>query len=173
MSIKCLITITCAFLLSNNCFANAYSELKAGEYLRPVTMLGINVLDKNLSSYRGKPLIINVWASWCGPCRAEMTSLERLKLADTNDSFNLIGVSTDDYHKRAIALVKQTGITFDNFRDRNLVLEKMLGANRIPLTIFVDREGKIIQKINGFMKWDHPSMIKMVKGILSSKTPNK
>jgi len=95
-----------------------------------------------------------------------MRSLEKLKLLDVNNTFNLIGISTDDYHDKAIALVDQSGITFDNFRDRNLVLEKMLGANRIPLTILIDKEGKVLKKIHGSMKWDHPIMIKMIQQVL-------
>ena len=128
-------------------------------------MRGLNVDDRQLDDYRGKPLIINIWASWCGPCRAEMQSLEKLAGKYDKKQFNLIGISTDDYRKRALSLISQTKITFDNYIDKNLVLENMLGANRIPLTILVDKNGKVLKKFNGSLNWDNPRMIRLIAKI--------
>ena len=68
-----------------------------------------------MSELRGKPLIINVWASWCGPCRAEMGSLERLSRRFNGKQFNIIGVSTDDHANAAAAFLRQAKVTFDNY----------------------------------------------------------
>ncbi|MDH5219168.1 MAG: TlpA family protein disulfide reductase, partial [Gammaproteobacteria bacterium] len=67
-----------------------------GSVLRDATLQGFGGDTLHLSELRGKPLIINVWASWCGPCRAEMGSLERLSKRYGGKQFNLIGISTDD-----------------------------------------------------------------------------
>jgi len=140
----------------------------AGQYLRDVTMMGLGQPDKALSDYQGKPLIINIWASWCGPCRAEMQSLESLSKKSLAVDFNLIGISTDDFPLKAYALIDETDISFDNFIDQKLVLENMLGANRIPLTILVDAKGKVLTKIHGSRPWDHPQMVKMIETTFQS-----
>lgn len=134
-------------------------EVKVGEYLREATLDGLQGKSKKLSDFKGQPLVINVWASWCGPCRAEMGSLEQLANRFNGKQLNIIGISTDDYRDRALGLIRQTGITFENFIDHKLMLEKMLGAYSIPLTILVDDEGRVLRKVRGAREWDSPQMI--------------
>jgi thiol-disulfide isomerase/thioredoxin len=140
-------------------FAGTSSEVDIGGYLRETTLDGLNGRKKKFSDFKGKPLIINVWASWCGPCRAEMGSLERLAHRYNGKEFNIIGISTDDYRNKADAFIKQTGITFENFLDNKLLLENMLGANTIPLTILVDDHGRVLEKVRGAREWDSPKII--------------
>ena len=83
-------------------------EVETGAILREATMQGLSGPSRKLSEYRGKPLIINVWASWCGPCRAEMGSLERLYRRHGGKNFAMIGISTDDYPDRAKAFLQQS-----------------------------------------------------------------
>jgi len=124
-----------------------------------VTLDGLNGKKRKFSDFKGKPLIINVWASWCGPCRAEMGSLERLAHRYNGKELNIIGISTDDYRNKAETFIKQTEITFENFLDHKLLLENMLGANTIPLTILVDDQGRILEKVRGAREWDSPEII--------------
>jgi thiol-disulfide isomerase/thioredoxin len=135
-------------------FAAPPGEVAVGERLRDVPLYGLTLDFRRLSEFRGKPLVINVWASWCGPCRAEMGSLDRLARRHNGRQFHVIGISTDDHADKAQAFVVGTGVSFDNYIDRNLVLETMLGANRIPLTVFVDRDGKVLRKVYGAREWD-------------------
>ena len=120
----------------SNIVAGTSGEVAVGGYLREATLDGLNGKKKMFSSFKGKPLLINIWASWCGPCRAEMASLERLALRYNGKEFNVIGISTDDYRNKAIALIKQSKITFENFIDHNLFLENMLGAKNNPINSF-------------------------------------
>jgi thiol-disulfide isomerase/thioredoxin len=131
-------------------------EVKIGQTLRDATMRGLNGPPRRLSEFRGRPLVINVWASWCGPCRQEMASLERLAWAETSVPFAIIGISTDDYPERAMQVLKATNATISHFVDRNLELESMLGASSIPLTVLVDANGRVIDKIYGARQWDSP-----------------
>ena len=71
-------------------------EVPAGGQLREAQLQPLFGKPRKLSEYRGKPLLINVWASWCGPCRQEMGSLDRLARR-YGDQFVVIGISTDDY----------------------------------------------------------------------------
>src|SRR6187455_2119916 len=81
-------------------FARTPGEVEIGGLLREAPMQGLSGPSRMLSDYRGKPLIINVWASWCGPCRLEMASLERLAWRDEAAHFSMIGISTDDFRDR-------------------------------------------------------------------------
>ena len=137
-------------------------EVLVGAVLRDAQMQGLNGPSRRLSSYRGKPLIINVWASWCGPCRAEMASLERLSWHELARSFSIIGISTDDYVQAATAALKASNATINHFIDRKLELENMLGAARIPLTLLVDAEGRVLQKIQGAREWDSPETLSLI-----------
>ncbi len=136
-------------------FGKTPGEVEVGAVLRDVPMQGLSGPSRMLSDYRGKPLVINVWASWCGPCRQEMGSLQRLA-ARYNRHFNVIGISTDDYADRAELFLKLTKTSFSNFIDSRLVLEHMLGAERLPLTVLVDAKGRVLAKYYGAQEWDSP-----------------
>ncbi len=131
-------------------------EVETGAILREATMQGLSGPSRKLSEFRGKPLIINVWASWCGPCRSEMGSLERLFWRYEGSKFSMIGISTDDYPDKAKAFLQQSPTSFSHFIDSKLMLENMLGANRIPLTVLVDTQGRVVGKYYGSKDWDSP-----------------
>jgi thiol-disulfide isomerase/thioredoxin len=141
--------------------ARTPGEVEAGAVLRDVPLRGISGPSRMLSDYRGKPLVINVWASWCGPCRQEMPSLQRLARRG-GGRFNVIGISTDDYADRAAAFVRLTGTSFEHFIDSRLVLEHMLGAERLPLTLLVDARGRVLARYYGAQPWDSPQALALV-----------
>lgn len=133
--------------ISTTAFAATPGEVESGGHLRDLKLQDFDGKTKKFSDYRGKPLIINVWASWCGPCRAEMASLERLARRYGGKQFNVIGISNDDDGYAAAAFIKRSKVSFENFLDSNVLLENMLGANTIPLTILVDANGRVLEKI--------------------------
>lgn len=158
--VLCLLLSTSALL--SPAFAKTPGEVEVGGLVREVQMQGLFGPSRKLSDYRGKPLVINVWASWCGPCRQEMRSLERLSLGDGGEHFNVIGISTDDYVDKAKTFLQQYNITFSNYIDSKLVLENMLGANVLPLTLLVDAQGKVLSKFYGAKEWDSPEIKAMI-----------
>lgn len=139
----------------------APGEVPVGAQLPNVPMQGLTGGSGFLSQYLGKPLIINVWASHCGPCLAEMGSLERL-FQRFGDRFNVIGVSTDDYRERADAFLSKAETTFPQYIDRQLMLENILGARTIPLTLLVDAEGRVLKKVHGAQEWDSPEILEFI-----------
>jgi thiol-disulfide isomerase/thioredoxin len=151
-------------------FADTPGEIKIGEILPEAMMLGLNGPSKKMSEFRGRPLVINVWASWCSPCRAEMASLDRLAWLDEAGYFTVIGVSTDDYYERAKAALEESNATITHFIDYKLRIENMLGASRIPLTVLVDADGRVIDKVFGAKKWDSPSTLKLIHNAFGNHT---
>src|SRR6266702_1559794 len=103
---KAIILFMLVALAGAASFAKTPGEVEVGAILRETPMQGLSGPSRMLSDFRGKPLIINVWASWCGPCRQEMGSLQRLSRRYGGKQFNVIGVSTDDYTDRAELFLK-------------------------------------------------------------------
>lgn len=137
--------------------------VQVGQTLPDATMAGLNGPARTLSSYRGRSLIVNVWASWCGPCRAEAASLERFAWSEAGQGYTVIGISTDDDRVAALKWLKQSNATLSHFLDANVVLEKLLGASRIPLTVLVDANGRVVDKVHGAREWDSADSVRLVR----------
>ena len=148
--------------ISTPVYAGTPGEVEVGSYLREANLQSFFGQHRKFSDYRGKPLLINVWASWCSPCRAEMGSLEQLARRYGGKQFNVIGISTDDDGQAAAAFLKKAGITFENFLDSKVFLENMLGANTIPLTVLVDAKGRVLLKVRGNHQWDSPEYVELI-----------
>ena len=143
-------------------YAKTAGEVAVGAMLREATLTGLNGPSRRLADFRGRPLIINVWASWCGPCRAEMASLERLAWLDTAAGITVIGISTDDYSEQALTWLKQSNASISQFLDSRLTMENMLGATRLPLTVLVSANGRVLAKVYGAQQWDGPDALKLL-----------
>jgi thiol-disulfide isomerase/thioredoxin len=126
-------------------------------------MAGLNGPNRSLSSYRGRPLIINVWASWCGPCRAEAASLERLAWSDSGSRYTVIGISTDDDRNAALKWLGYSNATVSHCIDSRLTLEHMLGASTIPLTVLVDARGRVVARYRGARQWDSAESVREIE----------
>ena len=154
--------IVCALGSLWPAYGDTPGEVQIGEVLQEAALQGLNGSPRKLSEYRGKPLIINVWASWCGPCRAEMASLERLAWLELAGHFTVIGISTDDDPERAKTLLDRSNATISQFIDSKLQMENMLGATRLPLTVFVGADGRVLDKIYGARQWDEPDALRLI-----------
>jgi len=143
--------------------AGTSDEVHIGQLLRQASLQGLNGRSRQLSEFRGRPLIINVWASWCGPCRAEMASLERLAWRDDGRAFAIIGISTDDFVDQAKEWLAHSNATISQYIDHGLEMEHMLGASTLPLTVLVDAQGRVLDKIHGARDWDSPESLALVR----------
>jgi thiol-disulfide isomerase/thioredoxin len=146
----------------------APAPVAVGRALPDVVMAGLNGPHRSLSSYRGHPLIINVWASWCGPCRAEAASLERLAWGAAGTQYVVIGISTDDDRNAALQWLKHSNATVNHYIDSRLTLEHMLGASSIPLTVLVDASGRVVARFKGARQWDSPESIRTIERAFAS-----
>jgi thiol-disulfide isomerase/thioredoxin len=164
-----LITLACFAGAARHTLADTPGEVRVGELLRDATLTGLNGPSRKLSEFRGKPLLINVWASWCGPCRAEMASLERLAWLEGSSYFSVIGISTDDYADRANAALAESNATISHFIDHELELEHMLGAAAIPLTVLVDADGRVVEKVHGAREWDSPASVLIINSAFHAR----
>ena len=158
------LVLACCVALSSIAKASAeFTEYQIGQRLPDAALQGINGPSRHLRDFRGKPLLINVWASWCGPCKQEMASLERLAWSGFAQHINIIGISTDDYPQQAKRWLAQSHSTISHFIDERLQLEHMLGASRLPLTVLVGPDGRILSKVYGAREWDSPQALALLR----------
>jgi thiol-disulfide isomerase/thioredoxin len=112
----------------------------------------------------GKVLVLNVWASWCSPCRAEAPALQEMSSAHPEVQF--LGVLTRDSLVAARAFVTRFGITYPSLTDDAILLKfhGQLTPNAIPTTLIIDTEGKIAARISGEITYSAlEDLIKRVK----------
>ena len=99
--------------------------------------------NMRLSEYRGNVVMINFWATWCGPCRQEMPLLDDLYSRYERVGFSLLGVNIDDDSSRAMQMAEELGVSFPVLFDERKEVSKLYQVEAMPVTVLVDREGKV------------------------------
>ncbi len=103
-----------------------------------------------LSEYRGDVVMINFWATWCGPCRQEMPLLDELYNRYQRVGFNLLGVNIDDDSSRAMQMADELGIDFPVLFDASKEVSRLYRVDAMPVTVLVDREGTVRYVHHGY-----------------------
>jgi cytochrome c biogenesis protein CcmG/thiol:disulfide interchange protein DsbE len=102
--------------------------------------------ELTLSNLKGKPVVINFWASWCPPCRDEAPILEEVWQLYRERGVTFIGVDIQDKEEDARAYIEEFDITYPNGQDLDGRITIDYGVGGIPVTFFVDREGMIVSR---------------------------
>jgi cytochrome c biogenesis protein CcmG/thiol:disulfide interchange protein DsbE len=97
----------------------------------------------SLADYKGKVVVLNVWASWCDPCREEVPLLQKTHEAIAPQGGVVLGVDTQDASDKAIAFLKERDATFPSLRDKDRSYGRELGVTGYPETFLIDRSGRI------------------------------
>jgi peroxiredoxin len=96
-----------------------------------------------LSEFRGDVVMINFWATWCGPCRQEMPLLDELYQRYERVGFSLLGVNIDDDSRKAMNMISDLGVNFPVLFDSAKEVSKLYQVNAMPVTVIVDRDGTV------------------------------
>lgn len=153
---------------------SALTALGEGEVLRllrePRLLPDIGFTDgearsRRLSGYRGKVILLNIWATWCVPCRKEMPALDRLQASLGGADFEVIALSVDRDGPPAIkAFYLQTGIKqLRIYTDESGQAMSDLGVAAIPTTLLIDRHGNEMARKIGPAEWDSPALLKTIR----------
>jgi thiol-disulfide isomerase/thioredoxin len=104
-----------------------------------------------LSAYRGKVVIVNLWASWCGPCRAEMPTIQKVYAANRERGLEVLAVNStfQDSEADAQAFAQNLGLTFPILLDRDGAVSQRYLLRALPSTFFIDRQGVIRSVVFG------------------------
>lgn len=142
------------------------SALAPGTPCPEIALPGPDGKEVRLSSFRGKVVLIDFWASWCKPCRAEMPNVVALYKKYKDKGFEILGVSLDKDKESWMKAIKEDGITWPQASDLkfwNSDVVPVFNVEAIPYTILVDKEGKIIAK--GLRGQDLENKLKEVLGL--------
>lgn len=110
-----------------------------------------------LSDHLGTVVVLNFWATWCGPCRIEAPDLQKLYESRNDVGFELLTVSTDRRHQVVETFVTKYELTFPVLLDPDQAVAASYSVNSLPLTLLVDRQGRIAARISGARDWDSDS----------------
>ena len=135
-------------------------RLVMGQAFPPVTLLSIDGKEVPLSELRGRLVVLNVWATWCPPCRKELPSLQRLSHALDEQRFAVVGLSLDQDAVAVREYLHDKGVTYANFLDKDMGIAKhVLGMKAYPDTFFIAPDGTLLGRVVGAIDWDDPQMI--------------
>jgi thiol-disulfide isomerase/thioredoxin len=142
-------------------------KVRIGQLVPPLTVQDLNNQPITLKPTPGKMLMINVWATWCAPCRHEMPSLQRLFSQLGSDRLELVGLSVDmDEHVVREYLIENK-ISFPSFLDRNsTVVNGVFGIRVFPSTFFLSPEGKLLKVVEGWRDWESPELVAEISRLL-------
>ena len=130
---------------------------------------------KTLADYKGQVVLLNIWATWCGPCQVEIPSLQKLYQAYGDKGLKLVAVSIDDYvgEDSIRAFAKHFGVTFEILHDSTHSIERAYQATGYPETFIIGREGSIRRKWIGPDDWNsrgNRALIGQLLGLQEAKT---
>jgi thiol-disulfide isomerase/thioredoxin len=124
---------------------------------------------RTLDDYRGKVVVLNIWATWCPPCKVEMPSMERLhrKLAGTD--FQLVAVSVDEQDSSVVnQFVTDMGLTFQVLHNQDGTIRQIYQTTGVPESFVIDRDGVIVKKVIGAADWDAPVNEHLIRHLLDA-----
>lgn len=122
--------------------------------------------EVSFSQFEGKVLVLNIWASWCPPCRRELPALEALSRRLDRDRFAVIGLSVDDNPDYIQEYLRRIDVDFPNLWDEKQRLSaEIFNVDAYPTTLIVSAQGKIEKKIVGFREWTSAEMINEIEAV--------
>ena len=140
----------------------------------PLPEVGLPCFDRGRIVYVGQlrgPAVINLWASWCGPCRTELPAFKRYSQRAAG-LVTVVGVNSEDSRTGATSIVEDLGLTFPNLVDDRGKLRTGLGKTALPVTVFVDRAGRIAHVYN-FEALDEDNLELLVEQYLGVVVPRQ
>ena len=143
--------------------------VKPGEPAPNFQLRDMNGRIVSLSELRGKVVLLNFWATWCGPCRVEMPAMERLYRTYDRKDFEILAVSTD---AQGVAVTRpfqeENKLTFPILHDADFRVGLSYGARTLPMTFMVDRQGVVRQHIFGARDWEAPEAHQLIEMLMKS-----
>jgi len=130
------------------------SGIDKGSVAPDFTLTDLDGKSVSLSAYKGKPVFLNFWASWCGPCQDELPDVEKIHQEYQEKGLVVLTVNPGEDKATIKKLMDEKGYTFPVLLDSNKDVARLYNTKDIPVSFFLDKEGKIVTKKVGLMKGD-------------------
>lgn len=157
-------------LLATTAAAEAPIALSEPTPLPPLAFQTMDGEETSLEAFKGKVVVLNLWATWCAPCREEMPSLDRLQARFKDQPVVVLALSVDRAGpERVQAFLDEVGVTqLHVYRDPKAAATRTLRVPGLPATLLVDKEGREVGRVLGIAHWDGPAAIKAVETLLAT-----
>lgn len=143
---------------------------EVGSVLPEYTAAWLDGSRFDLAERRGRTVLVNLWATWCPPCRAEIPELQRLHDRYGANGFEVIGVSVDEGGVETVRqFVGERKVTYPIIIDPEGKLASILQTSVLPTSLLLDRQGKIVWKHYGAVREDDPELRKAIEGAVAAK----
>ncbi len=162
-------------LLLSACDASEEIACKADDgndvNLNAISLKRVNGDVENFAPYLDKVLVINIWATWCGPCVKEMPSLQRLSDRLPGDIGSVVGISVDRKSEDVVqGFLDEHNISFTNYVDpKQTVTRALFEVSSLPETFIFGPSGCLIDRIVGIREWDSDEMLNRLTSIMTKK----
>ena len=120
---------------------------------------------RRLTEFSGQVILINFWATWCAPCRAEMPGMERIYREMKKDGFTILAVNVLESAEQVEPFVKELGLTFPILLDEEGQVSRLYRAFTLPMTFLLDRHGMVVGRALGDREWDSPEAKRLIRAI--------
>jgi peroxiredoxin len=141
--------------------------LTVGQPAPDFTLPGLDGNPVSLSDYRGKVVLVNIWATWCAPCIAEMPSMQKLYRKLQGDNFEILAVSIDTTGSSVVApFMKKLNLTFPALIDTQGITKTAYGATGVPESFIIDKQGIVVKKIIGPLDWSSSEVLRYFQELL-------
>lgn len=120
---------------------------------------------QRLLDHRGKPIILNFWATWCPPCRAEMPSMQRAHETVTDEGISVIAVNVGEDAETIARFLSKTDVDFPIPMDLDSEVVQSYPVKGLPTTFVIDPEGRLVYSAAGEREWDDPALLDQVRAL--------
>ncbi len=162
-----------ALLAATRIFADQLYPVSVGSSAPPFRAMTMDSVPraKTLADYRGKVVLLNIWATWCLPCRDEMPAIEKLHQAMSGQGLQVVAVSIDDPGTEAQirAFVKEFGLSFEILHDPSGAMQNSYQTTGVPETFIIARDGVIRKKVIGASDWNSESNRALITQLLAER----
>lgn len=147
-------------------------RIKTGLPAPDFTFPGLDGKMVSLSDYKGKVVLLNIWATWCPPCVEEMPSMQRLNKELGGEDFKILAVSIDGSGADAVApFMKKYRLGFPALLNPDGTVQTLYATTGIPESFIIDKEGILVQKVIGAKDWAAPETIRFIRDLIRKPSP--
>ncbi len=148
------------------------SQAQNGPAAPNFTLQGLDGRMVSLSDFKGKVVLLNIWATWCGPCVSETPSIDKLHKMFEDEDFALLAVSIDEGGKKAVEpFMKSKKLSFPVLLDPEGRVARLYGTTGVPESFIIRKDGTVDNKIEGAIDWTSPKVIEYFQSLIKEPSP--